>query len=79
LQIIGGFPVSFAVGSHDVAAMAANTTFEDRIRDISEFLVTGQRLEKFFPSGITKISLAVKVGGAESDLKFRGRSTRSFW
>jgi hypothetical protein len=65
LQIIGGFPSSFADRNHRAAAIAANSVFEQRIRDISDFLTTGQRLEKFFPNGITKISLSIKVAGAE--------------
>lgn len=49
-----------------------NSTFEQRMKDVSRLLVEGQQFEKFFPHGVTKISLKVSAGGAEISFEIAG-------
>ncbi len=53
-------------------SIALNSNFEQRMKDVSQFLADGQRIEKFFPHGITKVSLTIKIGGADISFEVSG-------
>lgn len=54
------------------AARIANESFKDQINALSNFISTGQAVEKFFPYGITTIKLDVKAGGVEVNFEISG-------
>lgn len=55
-----------------VASRLVDQSFKNRINEVLEFVSAGQKFDKFFPNGITKVKLDVTVSGIKIEFELVG-------